>query len=155
MKKSRIQLALVDDHQIVIDGLMALLKGHEKFCFAFATTDPTEVISRLEQVPVDILLTDVMMPRLAGNELARQVKKHVLQHHPDLEIEIVDEPEKEIGYYKGIQYKVVIHVNDRQFEIGDGGFVDWTQQLLQNKKERMFSTGFGFEFMYRILNGQV
>ena len=75
MKKSRIQLALVDDHQIVIDGLMALLKGHEKFCFAFATTDPTEVISRLEQVPVDILLTDVMMPRLPGNELARQVKQ--------------------------------------------------------------------------------
>jgi len=28
MKQTKITLALVDDHQIVIDGLMSLLKGH-------------------------------------------------------------------------------------------------------------------------------
>ncbi|HEY3406344.1 MAG TPA: hypothetical protein VGK59_23310 [Ohtaekwangia sp.] len=90
-----------------------------------------------------------------AHELARQVKRHVLQHHPELEIEIVDQPEKEIGYYAGIQYKVVIGVKGKTFEIGDGGFVDWTQKLLQNRKERMLSTGFGFEFMYRIVSGQL
>lgn len=74
MKQEKINLALVDDHQIVIDGLMSLLKGHEQFLFAFATTDPTEVIDRLEKQPVDILLTDVMMPRLPGNHLAKKVK---------------------------------------------------------------------------------
>ncbi len=88
-------------------------------------------------------------------ELARQVKRHILEQHPELEIEIVDQPEKEIRYYKGIQYKVIIRIKGKTFEIGDGGFVDWTQQLLQNRKERMLSTGFGFEFMYRIVNGQV
>ena len=39
------------------------------------------------------------------------------------------------------------------YEIADGGFIDWTQHLLQNKKERMFTTGFGFDLMYRILHG--
>ncbi len=75
MKNEKILLALVDDHQIVIDGLMSLLKGHDQFRFAFATTDATEVLKKIEEQPVDILLTDVMMPRLAGNELAKQVKE--------------------------------------------------------------------------------
>ena len=75
MKNEKISVALVDDHQIVIDGLISLLKGHEKFRFAFATTNPTEVIKKIGETPVDILLTDVMMPQLAGNVLARQVKE--------------------------------------------------------------------------------
>ncbi len=75
MKNGKVILALVDDHQIVIDGLMSLLKGHEKFRFAFATTNPAEVIKKLEQHPVDILLTDIMMPQLSGNALAKKIKE--------------------------------------------------------------------------------
>ncbi|MEI9910520.1 MAG: response regulator transcription factor [Bacteroidota bacterium] len=75
MKNGKITLALVDDHQIVIDGLMSLLKGHENFRFAFATTHPEEVIGKIGETPVDILLTDVMMPVLPGNQLAKQVKE--------------------------------------------------------------------------------
>lgn len=75
MNKEQISLAIVDDHQIVIDGLLSLLKGHEHFHFAFATTHPEEVIQKMEETPVDILLTDVMMPRLSGNELAKQVRQ--------------------------------------------------------------------------------
>ena len=62
----KISLALVDDHQIVIDGLMSLLKGHEVFRLSFATTDPTEVLAKMAEHPVEILLTDVMMPGLTG-----------------------------------------------------------------------------------------
>jgi hypothetical protein len=86
-------------------------------------------------------------------DLAYQVKEHILHEQPDVQIAIEDQPEKENGYYKGIQYKIDIRVNGQTYEIGDGGFVDWTQQLLQNRKERMLSTGIGFEFMYRIMNG--
>jgi two-component system nitrate/nitrite response regulator NarL len=82
MKQTKITLALVDDHQIVIDGLMSLLKGHDRFRFAFATTRPAEVLDQLSSHPVDILLTDVMMPGLPGNELARQVR----QKFPDTRI---------------------------------------------------------------------
>ncbi|HEX5652815.1 MAG TPA: response regulator transcription factor [Chitinophagaceae bacterium] len=74
MKRSPITLGLVDDHQIVIDGLLSLLKGHERFRLVFSTTDPTQVLSLLKEYPAEILLTDIMMPRLPGNQLARQVK---------------------------------------------------------------------------------
>lgn len=82
MKQEKITLALVDDHQIVIDGLMSLLKGHDKFRFAFATTNSGEVVEKIGQTPVDILLTDVMMPQLPGNQLAKQVK----EKYPDVKI---------------------------------------------------------------------
>lgn len=75
MKSEKVSLAIVDDHQIVIDGLMSLLKGHEKFRLAFATTDSSEVEEKLNNNPVDILLTDVMMPKMAGNVLAKNVKR--------------------------------------------------------------------------------
>ena len=31
MKKEKIALGIVDDHQIVIDGLKSLLQGHDRF----------------------------------------------------------------------------------------------------------------------------
>jgi len=82
MKNGKIILALVDDHQIVIDGLTSLLKGHDKFKFAFATTNSGEVIEKIAQTPIDVLLTDVMMPKLPGNQLAKQVK----EKYPDVKI---------------------------------------------------------------------
>jgi hypothetical protein len=87
--------------------------------------------------------------------LANAVREFVLKKHRDLSIDIIEHPDKEIDYYKGIQYKIDIEVKGKSYEIGDGGFVDWTQQLLQNRKERMLSTGIGFDFMYRILQGQL
>ena len=72
---TKISLALVDDHQIVIDGLMSLLRGENRFEFVFATTRPETVIEQLRAKPVDVLLTDVMMPTLPGNELAKAVRK--------------------------------------------------------------------------------
>ena len=74
MSNQPVILAVVDDHQIVIDGLMSLLKGHDRFRFAFSTTDSTSVLQKLRDNPVDILLTDVMMPGLQGNELAKLVR---------------------------------------------------------------------------------
>jgi len=74
MANNKITLALVDDHQIVIDGLISLLKWHDRFEFGFATTNPGEVMELLSKTQIDILLTDVMMPQLPGNELAKMVK---------------------------------------------------------------------------------
>lgn len=87
--------------------------------------------------------------------LASAARDYIVSQTPDTKVTIEETPERHLGYYEGIQYKVDIKVNERWFEIGDGGFVNWTQQLLQNNKERYLITGFGFEFMYRIMNGHV
>jgi len=72
---TKIKLAIVDDHQIVIDGLLSLLGGHSAFEILCTTTEPLKVIELLNRQSVDILLTDVMMPGLNGAELAKSVKQ--------------------------------------------------------------------------------
>jgi hypothetical protein len=88
-------------------------------------------------------------------DLAHQSASFILDRNPGFAVFVVEKPEKETSYYSGIQYKVDVRINGKTYEIADGGFVNWTQQFLQNKKERMLSTGFGFEFMYRIQKGTI
>ena len=75
MSLPRYKIAIVDDHQIVIDGLRSLLKGYNQFEIVIESTHPETILSLLKKQPIDILLTDVMMPVLTGVELAKQVKK--------------------------------------------------------------------------------
>ncbi|MFZ6009605.1 MAG: hypothetical protein ACOYXT_04595 [Bacteroidota bacterium] len=108
---------------------------------------------RVEEVRYRFLCRKSGYENAAG--LAQQIKAHILKYRPHLKIDVIEDPEKEINYYRGIQYKADFTLNGKVYEIADGGFVDWTQQLLQNKKERMLTTGMGFEFMYRIVNGKL
>jgi hypothetical protein len=87
--------------------------------------------------------------------LAKEVKAYVQSKAPEFKIDIVERPEKDITYYKGLQYKTDILWKGKIFEIADGGFVDWTQKVLQNKKERFLIGGIGFEFMFRVMNGML
>ena len=49
------------------------------------------------------------------------------------------------GYYTGLCFKVHAEIAGRFKEIGDGGFVDWTQQLTGSHKERLLISGFGVD----------
>src|SRR5438552_7338009 len=73
MKKEKTYLAIVDDHQIVIDGLKSLLMGHDQFAVALECTQPQQMMDMLDKKRVDILLTDVMMPGMNGAELSKAV----------------------------------------------------------------------------------
>ena len=89
------------------------------------------------------------------SEFLNEIVDFLRTQNPNTVIKNIEKPAKNINYYKGIQYKGDIVFKGKTYEIIDGGFVDWTQQLLQNKKERMLSTGFGFDFMYRILRDRL
>jgi hypothetical protein len=69
-------------------------------------------------------------------------------------IEREDEPAAN-HYYLGVQFKLYIGTENGEWEIADGGFVDWTQRLLGNRKERMLISGIGLELLYRMKTGLV
>lgn len=73
MKNQKINLAIVDDHQIVIDGLKSLLQGYQQFEVVLECTQPEKMATLLENHKIDILLTDVMMPVMNGAELSKLV----------------------------------------------------------------------------------
>lgn len=77
-----IRLGIADDHQIVIDGLMALLKEKESIQIICTANNGQDMLRKLDEHKIDILLTDVMMPGMSGLELATIVN----QQHPDIQI---------------------------------------------------------------------
>lgn len=53
--------------------------------------------------------------------------------------------QKENQYYKGLQFTIKTVIEGREYDIGDGGFVDWTQQMLGTKKERLLISAIGLD----------
>jgi DNA-binding NarL/FixJ family response regulator len=74
MSNQPIRIFIVDDHQIVIDGLRSLLTGVEGFEIVGFTITSTQALAEMQKTKPDILLTDVMMPGMTGQQLAKQVR---------------------------------------------------------------------------------
>jgi two-component system nitrate/nitrite response regulator NarL len=70
-----IRIAIVDDHQIVIDGLRLLLGNHSQFQIVAEATSGKEILNILSEKTVDVLMVDVVMPEMDGYELSVQVRK--------------------------------------------------------------------------------
>jgi hypothetical protein len=62
-------------------------------------------------------------------------------------VEVVDRPDRQGGhnYYERFCFKLFVVTTDGAIEIGDGGFVDWSQSMLGDSKERMLISGLGVE----------
>ncbi len=67
----RINLLLVDDSEDFLDYLSSVLSSDYHVITA---TDGQEALSKMETLCPDIVLTDVMMPNMDGNELCRRIK---------------------------------------------------------------------------------
>ena len=66
---------IVDDHQLVIDGIRSLLADTPQYTLAGHSQRPEEVLQMLATHQVDVLLTDISMPVMSGIELTRLVKR--------------------------------------------------------------------------------
>ncbi len=74
MNPGKIRIAIADDHQIVIDGLASVLSKYNQLEIVATANDGHKMLALLQSHPVDVLLTDVMMPGMNGKQLAAQVK---------------------------------------------------------------------------------
>lgn len=54
-------------------------------------------------------------------------------------------------YYRLLQAKIIVRIDDQDIEIADCGFTDWTQRLLENRKERLLISGMGSEILFKML----
>ena len=74
--------------------------------------------------------------------------------HPS--IQIIFENQGDPGdYYKLIRFRFFLNHNGKEINLSDGGFVDWTQKLIQNKKHRLLISGVGIELIHKIRKEQL
>lgn len=136
--------------------------GRDTGSFQFEKQAVNEHIAAMTALLQERLHVDKLWFRLCPRKgypdpkaFVHQLAEAIQQQQPTVVFEVETGGVGDNNYYKGLQYKVVMEHNGHQLEIGDGGFVDWTQQLLQNKKERMFTTGIGAELLWRLLEGKL
>ncbi len=55
------------------------------------------------------------------------------------------------NYYRCVRFNFFIKSNNEEYFISDGGDTDWTQKIMNNKKERFFISGLGIERLAAIL----
>ncbi len=77
-----IRLILVDDHQIVLDGLKALLDDLDGFDCVATAENGQKALDLLQVFEVDVVLMDIDMPVMNGMEATRRIKKH----HPKVKV---------------------------------------------------------------------
>ncbi|KXK41769.1 MAG: two component transcriptional regulator, LuxR family [Bacteroidetes bacterium OLB11] len=75
MIETPIKIAILDDHLIVIEGLKLLLSSKKQFKIVHECVDGFTMIEKIIETPVDILLTDIMMPNMDGYEVAMVMKE--------------------------------------------------------------------------------
>lgn len=71
----KIKLFILDDHQMMIDGIKALLKNEKQFEIVGEATRAIQALAMLETTFPDIIITDIQMPEMNGIEFTRTVKK--------------------------------------------------------------------------------
>ncbi len=82
MKQPKKRIAIADDCQIMIDGLMTLLQWHKSFDVVITSTSPGELLSKMALIPMDILLIDIVMPAMRGEYVVKEVK----ERFPDVKV---------------------------------------------------------------------
>lgn len=73
MKK--INILIVDDHPMVLEGMKALLSNFESMSVAGTATNAFETMDKLKTLPVDVVIADINLPEVSGIELTAKIKK--------------------------------------------------------------------------------
>ena len=81
-QKKTINIVIVDDHKIFLEGLTALLNNINEIKVIATATNGNEMLKLLESNVVDIVITDINMPEMDGMKLSTEIKKR----HPSVKI---------------------------------------------------------------------
>lgn len=80
-----IRLLIVDDHEMVREGLKAMLVSEPDFEIVGEAANAEQALGLVERLRPDIILLDVRLPGVSGVALCRQV----CEHYPEIGVIIV------------------------------------------------------------------
>ena len=93
MDKKKLRVLLVEDHQVVREGIVALLTEEDDLEVVGTATDGLAALKKAHETHPDVMVTDIGIPSLNGIELTRRIRKElphisvlVLSMHDDVQI---------------------------------------------------------------------
>jgi len=90
-----IKILLADDHQMIREGMSALLSDVENIDIVTTASNGKEVLEYLKTEPVDLILMDINMPELDGIQTTKKIRRLF----PKVKVLILSMHNKE-GYIK-------------------------------------------------------
>jgi DNA-binding NarL/FixJ family response regulator len=141
-----ITVHIADDHQILIDGVKAVLNIEPKIEVVGYSLNGNEVVAWFKEQSCDVLILDINMPELDGIEVLKKLKQHknrpeiiVLSSYDDVKLvkEVLQMgakgfvPKKSAGE----------HIVNAVYKVAEG-----SQYFTDDVKEKMMQT---------LLNGQI
>ena len=70
-----IKVFIIDDHKMVVDGLMLMLKDQEKIQVVGFAYSGQEGIDKLREIDADVVLMDINMPEMNGIDTCKKLLK--------------------------------------------------------------------------------
>ena len=70
-----LKIYIIDDHQMLIDGIKALLENDNRFEICGYSLSAKEALEKMKKCDADIVITDISMPEMNGLEFVRFVRR--------------------------------------------------------------------------------
>jgi len=87
MNKEKSHILIVDDHQLIIDGIKSLFRDETQLVFSFEANDgiTAQKLIDANHENIQLIIADVNMPGISGIELCKYVK----QNYSDIKVLIL------------------------------------------------------------------
>lgn len=99
MSNEKIRVLLVDDHEVLRDGLRLLLEGEPDIVVIGEAADGQQALERAKELEPDVIVMDLGLPDMSGIEVTRQI----VRDDPEMKILVLSMHTKNEFVIKAIE----------------------------------------------------